>query len=115
LLAEVHGNNVIKNFLNAKDEASLEDLLLREDDLIFAYELCFQLDAFVADHYTNEPPKLKTLKVGQMIDFERERTVKRTSRTNLGGGVGWVGWVGKEGKEKDGRGWSFGKISKIDI
>jgi hypothetical protein len=115
LLAEVHGNNVIKNFLNAKDEASLEDLLLREDDLIFAYELCFQLDAFVADHYTNEPPKLKTLKVGQMIDFERERTVKRTSSKKKVRVVGWVGWVGKEGKEKDGRGWSFGKISKIDI
>jgi hypothetical protein len=37
LLAEVHGNTIIKNYLNAKDEASLEDLLLREDDLIFAY------------------------------------------------------------------------------
>ncbi len=86
-IAEIHGNNIIKNYMNAKEEATLEELLLREDDLIFAFELCFRLDSFISDHYTIDPiPRLKNLKVGQMIDFERQnKNTNRSSRKKLRG------------------------------
>jgi len=70
MLAEVHGNNIIKNYLNARNDALLDDLLLREDDHIFAYELCFKIDNFVCDRYCNDTVvKFRNLKIGQMIDF----------------------------------------------
>ena len=37
MLTEVHGNDIIKNYMNARPEAPLESLLLREEDCIFAY------------------------------------------------------------------------------
>jgi len=37
VLTEIHGDNIIKNYLNARNDATLEDLLLREDDHIYAF------------------------------------------------------------------------------
>lgn len=63
ILVEIQGHDIIKNYLNAFPEATLEQLLLREEDKIYAYELCVKLDNFIADHYTTDPTiKARSLK-----------------------------------------------------
>jgi hypothetical protein len=66
---EVHCNNIIKNYLNAANDVTLPELLLKEDDKIYAYELCFDIENFVNDHYTAGSLRSRDLKIGQLIDF----------------------------------------------
>jgi hypothetical protein len=80
-LVEVYGSNIIKCYLNALPEATLEQLLLREEDAIFAFELCLKLDSFITDHYTSDTAlKLRSLREGQFIDFEAPPPVPSTAK-----------------------------------
>ena len=51
LLMETYANNIVKNYSTAKDEATLDQLLLRDTDNIVAYELQVDFRAFVQKHY----------------------------------------------------------------
>lgn len=87
ILTEIANYNVIKNYSNARNEATLSELLLREDDAIYAFEVGLRLDLFVKDHYYTELPlKMKKLKPGMIIDF-----LKKDKR------------------------WSFGKIKDLQV
>ena len=60
LLMEVYANNIVKNYSSAKDEASLDELLLRDSDIIFAYELKVDFTDFINKHYS------------QKVDYEKK-------------------------------------------
>lgn len=74
ILLEIEGNTIIKNFNHIKDEnVTLENLHLREDDNIYAFELCLDFSTFVKNHFSfsemdNYDIEQKDLKVGEMID-----------------------------------------------
>lgn len=69
MLAEVYANNIIKNYNSVATDASLEQIKLREGDLIYAYELVVNFNSFVAEHYsTKESISDSDLKIDQFID-----------------------------------------------
>jgi len=103
VLAEIQGHDIIKNYLNAYPEATLEQLMLREEDTIYAYELCIRLDNFISDHYTNDPTiKPRSLKEGQLIDFLKKNTLLADITSKK-----------LKADEEDERVWNFGKIVNI--
>lgn len=52
LLMEVYANNIIKNYSTAKNNALLDEVLLRETDNIVAYELKLDFSSFIIKHYS---------------------------------------------------------------
>lgn len=52
ILAEVFGNSIIKNYNTVNENATLQELCLRETDQIFAFELYYNFDQFISEHYT---------------------------------------------------------------
>jgi hypothetical protein len=49
---EVYSNNIVKNYSTAKNDVTLDELLLRDTDTIVAYELKLDFADFVARHYS---------------------------------------------------------------
>lgn len=73
VLAEVYGHTIIKNYSQANNDTLLSQLNLREDDCIYAYEICTHFDRFIHDHYFfsekgSTAVDSKDLKIGEMID-----------------------------------------------
>ena len=87
LLMEVYCNNIVKNYSTAKMDATLDELLLRETDVIYAYELKVDFEDFVKKHYA------------QNVDFEN-RDVKLDQFIDCRNST---------------RGWIFGKICEKDF
>ena len=86
LLMQVYHNNIVKNYSTAKNDITLNELQLRQTDLIYAYELFTDFEDFVAKHYNRKIfDYQKELKIDQLVDCRNEK-----------------------------RGWIFGKISKKD-
>lgn len=66
---EVYANNIIKNYSTAKDDATLDQLLLRENDVIVAYELQTDFTHFIEQHYAkNINFENKEIKIDQFVD-----------------------------------------------
>lgn len=51
LLMEIYANSIVKNYSTAKNQATLDELLLRDTDTIVAYELKLDFGDFIAKHY----------------------------------------------------------------
>lgn len=60
LIMEVYANNIVKNYSTAKNNATLEELFLRDTDVIVAYELKLNFSDFVTRHYS------------QYVDFDNK-------------------------------------------
>lgn len=69
LLMEVYCNSIVKNYSTAKTDASLDELLLRDTDTIYAYELKIDFSDFINKHYSRSVDfENKELKIDQFID-----------------------------------------------
>ena len=69
LLMEIYANNIVKNYSTAKNNLTLDELLLRETDCIVAYELKTNFTNFISKHYTKQTSLDEIdIKVGQFID-----------------------------------------------
>jgi hypothetical protein len=87
LLAEVHGNDIVRNYNFANRKTSLEDLKIRETDKLYAFELINNFNSFVSTHFqSNEVVDEDDLKKDMIIDCNHEE-----------------------------KGWIFGKIIEIDF
>lgn len=85
ILAEVHGNDIVKNYHTAIRSATLQTLKMRETDKLFAFELVVDLNTFVYNHFNNrEIVEEEEIKKDQFIDCKHTE-----------------------------RGWIFGKIIEI--
>lgn len=84
---EVYHNNIVKNYSTAKNEITLNQLQLRDTDVIYAYEMHTNFKSFIHQHYTHKKLDLlnKELRIDQFVDCKN-----------------------------DTRGWIFGKVSKKD-
>lgn len=51
------------------NDVTLEQILLKEDDKVYAFELCFDMSSFVSDHYTGGVLRNRDLQIDQLIDF----------------------------------------------
>lgn len=52
LLMEIYANNIVKNYSTAKNEATLNQLMLRDTDTIVAYQLQTDFSDFIEKHYS---------------------------------------------------------------
>lgn len=68
ILAEVYGNDIVKNYSSVSETSTLEQLKLRESDAIYAYELTVDFSGFVSQHYNLQELEEDKVKVGQLID-----------------------------------------------
>lgn len=66
---EVYYNNIVKNYSTAKNEATLDELLLRETDYIVAYELKTDFTNFISKHYSRQTNIEEVdIRIDQFID-----------------------------------------------
>ena len=69
LLMEIYANNIAKNYSTAKNDATLDELLLRDTDVIVAYELKVDFSDFISKHYSqNVDFDNNQVKIDQFID-----------------------------------------------